>query len=52
MKIKLFVKGWKHEDQKVAIKDKTHLPFRNHVGERVPTFLNMQRRLIKELRNA
>lgn len=50
MKIK--VRGYKFEDQVVKIKDRTHLPFRNHVGERVPTFKNMERRLIKELLNA
>jgi hypothetical protein len=45
------IKGWKHELQTVTIKDKTHLPFRNDRGERVPTFLNMERRLKKALRD-
>jgi len=46
------VKGWKKELQAVKVKDRTHLGIINHVGERVPTFKNMERRLIKELARA
>ena len=35
--------------KQVKIKDRTHLGIINHVGQRVPTFKNMERRLIKEL---
>ena len=48
--MKLNVKGWKKEEQTVTIKDRTHLNIINHIGQRVPTFKNMERRLIKELR--
>lgn len=47
--MKINVKGWKFEDQQVKIKDRIHLNIINHIGQRVPTFKNMERRLIKEL---
>jgi hypothetical protein len=48
--MKLNIKGWKREEQTVGIKNRTHLKFINHVGERVPTFKNMERQLIKSLK--
>lgn len=43
--MKINVKGWKHEDQVVKIKDRTHVVLAN--GKRVPTSENMVRQLIK-----
>ena len=41
------VEQWKQ----VKITDGTHIGIINHIGQRVPTFKNMERRLIKELRS-
>ena len=49
--MKLNIKGYKYEEQTVTIRKRTHLGFRNHVGQPVPTFKNMERRLAKALRD-